>query len=142
MPRRSSTASLWSSLEHLWLLLKPVSSADDFTIGAGDAWILNGLVWRSYQTGGTTAGTLNGINVNLWDDDPLNGGSAAQSGPANSFVSQVWSGAEKLHAGTVVAQCSRVAVQMRKPPGRLVHVQVASLPPVTAMLRSSVPLQS
>ena len=70
--------------------------ADDFPVPAGNSMAPTALVWRFYQTGGTTAGTLTGINVNIWDDDPLNLGVAAQNGPANSFVSQVWSGAYRV----------------------------------------------
>ena len=41
MPKKSSTATRWYSLEYLLALLSPVSVADDFTIGLEEvqSWI-------------------------------------------------------------------------------------------------------
>ena len=77
--------------------------ADDFDVPAGDAWILSGVEWKFYQTGGSTAGTITGLNVNIWDDSPLNLGVPAQTGPANSFASQVWTGAYRVSSTTLTA---------------------------------------
>jgi hypothetical protein len=77
--------------------------ADDFPVSGGQTVMLDTLVWRSYQTGAPTTGTITDINVNLWDADPSGGGSPAQSGPSNSFVSQVWSGAYRVSSTTLTS---------------------------------------
>jgi len=73
--------------------------ADDFTVPAGDAWMLDQLSWKAYQTGAPTTGTITGINSDLWSADPSLGGSASQAGPANSLLSQTWTGAYRVSAG-------------------------------------------
>lgn len=77
--------------------------ADDFPVGVGQVLAPQSLVFRFYQTGGTTAGSMTGINVNLWNTDPVLGGAASQVGPANAFMSQVWSGAYRVTSTTLLS---------------------------------------
>jgi hypothetical protein len=75
--------------------------ADDFAVPSGDTWALQTLVWRAYQTGATTAGTMTGINARLWNSAPLTGNLPDQTGPANSMLSQVWSGVYRVTSTTL-----------------------------------------
>jgi hypothetical protein len=64
--------------------------ADDFVVPAGQNWTLSKLHWRSYQTGAPTTGTINGIQVNIWNATPTTGGTPLWSSAANVFVSKTW----------------------------------------------------
>jgi len=77
--------------------------ADDFVVPSGDTWALQTLVWRAYQTGAATTGTMTGINANIWNSMPVTSGSASQTGPANSMLSQVWSGVYRVTSTTLTA---------------------------------------
>ncbi len=77
--------------------------ADDFAVPSGDTWALQTLVFRAYQTGAATTGTMTGINANIWNTMPLTAGSASQSGPANSMLSQVWGGVYRVTSTTLTA---------------------------------------
>lgn len=48
--------------------------ADDFTIPAGEAWDIASMKFFTYQTGSTTASTINDIRVQIWDGPPNAGG--------------------------------------------------------------------
>jgi len=76
--------------------------ADDFTVPTGDTWGLGNLSWKLYQTGAPTTGTITGLNVRLWNSDPLLGGAAAQTGPANVLLSQVWTGCYRVSPATLL----------------------------------------
>jgi hypothetical protein len=82
--------------------------ADDFAVPGGDAWVLNELSWKTYQTGAPTTGTITGINVNLWDTDPTLGGAPSQTGPANSFLSQAWTGAYRVSSTTLTSSARAI----------------------------------
>jgi len=77
--------------------------ADDFAVPSGDTWALQTLVFRAYQTGATTAGTMTGINANIWNSTPLTGNLPDQTGPANSMLSQVWGGVYRVTSTTLTA---------------------------------------
>jgi hypothetical protein len=75
--------------------------ADDFVVPSGDAWTLQELLWKTYQTGSTTVGTITGLNSNLWNSAPLTGGTPDQTGPANTLLSQVWTGVYRVTSTTL-----------------------------------------
>lgn len=48
--------------------------ADDFTVPATKTWTLSDLRWAAYQTGSTTANTVNNVHVQIWNGSPAGGG--------------------------------------------------------------------
>jgi hypothetical protein len=75
--------------------------ADDFVLGS--AATVSNYKWLTYQTGAATSGTISGMNLNLWSTDPLLGGAAAFTGPANSLTSQSWTGVYRVTSTTLLA---------------------------------------
>lgn len=49
--------------------------ADDFTIPAGQSWLIDEIVLFAYQTGSTTTSTFNDLRVRIWDGVPQAPGS-------------------------------------------------------------------
>ena len=52
----------------------PFRLADDFTVPAG-GWTIDTLTFFAYQTGSTTASTITGVNLRIWDGVPGAAGS-------------------------------------------------------------------
>jgi hypothetical protein len=75
--------------------------ADDFTVPSLETWDIADYRWITYQTGGSTAGTLTGVHLGLWNSLPTTGGSAWMTGPANSLVAQEWTGVYRVTTGTL-----------------------------------------
>ena len=76
--------------------------ADDFVVpGAG--WTVSNYKWLSYQSGAPTTGTFTGMNMNLWNSDPLLGGAPLFSGPANSMLGFQWTGVYRVTSTTLAA---------------------------------------
>jgi hypothetical protein len=51
------------------------SMADDFTIPAGESWDITSITFFAYQTGSTTASTMTGAYVRIYNGPPNAGGS-------------------------------------------------------------------
>ena len=48
--------------------------ADDFTVPAGQNWLVSVLKFYGYQTGSTTASTFTGLNAEIWNGRPGDAG--------------------------------------------------------------------
>lgn len=68
--------------------------ADDFTIPAGEKWLIDTMSFPMYQTGSTTASTITGININIYDGDPSAGGKVIAS--STNMVGSVWTGGYRV----------------------------------------------
>jgi hypothetical protein len=65
--------------------------ADDFTVPAG-GWNVDTITFFAYQTGSTTASTINAVNVRIWDGPPNAGGSVVWGDTTtNRLASSAWS---------------------------------------------------
>ena len=76
--------------------------ADDFTVPSLETWDIADYRWITYQTGGSTAGTITGIHLGLWNSMPLTAGSAWMTGPANSLDSQAWTGVYRVTTSSLM----------------------------------------
>jgi len=66
--------------------------ADEVTIPAGESWDLDSVSLLAYQAGGPTMGSFTSVELDVWDHDPLTGGSPLLSVPVNMLSSQTWTG--------------------------------------------------
>ncbi|MEI2690141.1 MAG: hypothetical protein V9H69_10720 [Anaerolineae bacterium] len=65
--------------------------ADDFTVPAG-GWNVASITFFAYQTGSTTASTINAVNVRIWDGPPNAGGTVIWGDTTtNRLASSAWS---------------------------------------------------
>jgi hypothetical protein len=67
--------------------------ADDFNVPSAQTWSVSKIKWLCYQTGGSTAGTITSLNLNLWNTNPngqLPGGQFATGG--DMWESESWTG--------------------------------------------------
>jgi hypothetical protein len=62
------------------------SVADDFIVPAGSTWAVSSIEFFAYQTNSTTASTINGLAVQIWNGKPGEAGSAVVWG---DFVTNV-----------------------------------------------------
>lgn len=72
--------------------------ADDFNVPSNQTWDIDSFRWITYQVGAPTTGTVTGMGLALWTSDPLLGGPPAYTGPANSLVTQTWTGVYRVQA--------------------------------------------
>ena len=70
--------------------------ADDFHVPAGQTWDVSGVRLLAYQEGSPTMGTFTELLIDVWNDDPLNGGSPWVKVPFNMLFSQVWTGVYRV----------------------------------------------
>jgi len=49
--------------------------ADDFTVTDAGGWDVQTITFFAYQTGSTTASTINHVNLRIWDNVPMGSGS-------------------------------------------------------------------
>ena len=61
--------------------------SDDFTV-TGDGWVIDSIVFFQYQTGSTTASTITGTNVEIWQGSSLVWGDPS----TNRLQRSVWTG--------------------------------------------------
>ncbi|HSL17276.1 MAG TPA: hypothetical protein VLB51_05155 [Methylomirabilota bacterium] len=67
------------------------SIADDFTIPAGESWDITNITFFAYQTNSTTASTMTGVYVQIWNGPPNAGGSVIWGDLAtNRIVTTAW----------------------------------------------------
>jgi hypothetical protein len=50
------------------------SMADDFTIPAGQEWNITTMTTWAYQTGSTTTSTITEVRIQIWNGNPMSGG--------------------------------------------------------------------
>lgn len=66
--------------------------ADDFTVTDPNGWQVDSFVFYAYQTGSTTASTINSINFRIWDGIPGAGGTVIFGDTTtNRFAATQWS---------------------------------------------------
>jgi hypothetical protein len=66
--------------------------ADDFTVTDPNGWQVDSFVFYAYQTGSTTASTINHINFRIWNGAPNAGGTIVFGDTTtNRFASSQWS---------------------------------------------------
>ncbi|MBK8554191.1 MAG: T9SS type A sorting domain-containing protein [Ignavibacteria bacterium] len=76
--------------------------ADDFTIPAGSSWIIDSIIVFHYQTGSTTASTINNINLQIWDGaTPGTGTVVAGDSTTNALTASYFSGIYRVTATTL-----------------------------------------
>jgi len=75
--------------------------ADDFTIPAGETWKIDGFGFWAYQTNSTLTSTITGLNVKIWNGNPMIDGILIYDGSTdNSLVMTSW---DSLYRDTEVA---------------------------------------
>ncbi|MEM1054198.1 MAG: hypothetical protein AAGI52_01625, partial [Bacteroidota bacterium] len=76
--------------------------ADDFEIPPGETWTVEEIVFFAYQTGAPTSGTIDHVNVRIWDGRPGAPGSSVLFGDdaTNRLLSSVWTGAYRVTEST------------------------------------------
>ncbi|MDZ7624130.1 MAG: hypothetical protein U5J96_06760 [Ignavibacteriaceae bacterium] len=57
--------------------------ADDFTIPAGETWQIDQVMTFAYQTGSTTTSTINDVRIQIWNGNPMSGGTVIWGGLDN-----------------------------------------------------------
>ena len=66
--------------------------ADDFTIPAGQSWIIDSIIVYHYQTGSTTTSTINNLNLQIWDGaSPGTGNIVAGDSTTNALAASYFS---------------------------------------------------
>ena len=71
--------------------------ADDFTVPANTYWTIESLVFYAYQTGSTTASTLNDLRVQIWNGAPNSGGSVIFGDLVTNIMSNTsWTGVYRV----------------------------------------------
>ena len=70
--------------------------ADDVTVPTGQTWDVSGVRLLAYQEGSPTVGTFTDLRTDVWNDDPLNGGTPWLTVPFNMLSSQVWTGVYRV----------------------------------------------
>jgi hypothetical protein len=70
--------------------------ADDFVVPPGQRWTLSKLHWLTYQSGAPTAGTITGINVNIWNSLPVTGGVPIWTSAPYPMISQSFTGVYRV----------------------------------------------
>jgi hypothetical protein len=63
--------------------------ADDFTVGDAGGWNVDTATFFAYQSGSSTASTMNGVNWIIYDGDPSGAGAVVASG--SGLNSTAWS---------------------------------------------------
>jgi hypothetical protein len=67
------------------------SMADDFTIPAGETWQIDEVITYAYQTGSGTTSTINDVRVQIWDGNPMSGGTVIWGDmTTNRMASTIW----------------------------------------------------
>ena len=66
--------------------------ADDFTISTGRSWDIETITFFAYQTGSTTASTITGLHLQIWDGSPDDPGSSIVFGDlvTNRMIDTYW----------------------------------------------------
>ncbi len=81
----------------------PFRVADDFTVGGG-GWNLTNMTLYAYQTGSTTAPSINGAVVAIYDTDPSLGGLPVQGDTTTNRINAgttVWTGVYRVTTTTL-----------------------------------------
>jgi len=63
------------------------SVADDFTVPAGEAWVISSLEFYTYQTGSTTTSTINNLQLRIWNGAPDGGGTVVYGDLSTNMLS-------------------------------------------------------
>lgn len=75
---------------------------DDFTIPAGQTWIIDSIIVFHYQTGSTTTSTINNVNLQIWNGaTPGTGTIVAGDSTTNRLVSSYFSNIYRVSATTL-----------------------------------------
>jgi hypothetical protein len=83
-------------------LLNGNRMADDFTVPAGETWIIDSIIVFHYQTGSTTTSTINNINLRIWDGStPGTGTVVAGDSTTNRLGASYFSGIYRVTATTL-----------------------------------------
>jgi hypothetical protein len=65
--------------------------ADDFTIPAGENWQIDQVITYAYQTGSTTTSTINDARIQIWNGNPMSGGTVIWGDlTTNRYASSTW----------------------------------------------------
>jgi hypothetical protein len=85
---------------HQWAL--GYSVADDFTVTDASGWEIDTITFFAYQTGSTTASTITGVYVRIWDGPPDAGGTVIWGDQTtNRMQSTGWSNIYRVNDTTL-----------------------------------------
>ena len=93
-------------------VLNDNAMADQFTIPAGEEWQIDELTTFAYQTGAPTTSTITEVRAQIWDGDPMAGGTVIWGNHTdNIMINTEWSNIYRTTETDPMANTRAIMVQ-------------------------------